>query len=313
MNIKVSHGRTCGVVSHWQPSERFEPYRSSAAPRCYLSGGTMRLAAVLAPVLLFLSCSPGSTESETEGPGGIFEWIASGETQIVDLTHALNAQNPYWPGPGNKPFHYEIFATLEEDQVFEGRFTMDEHTGTHIDAPNHFVAGQISLDRIPLNQLFVPAVVIDVRSETARNADYQLAVDDINQWEQSHGRVPANAMVLAHTGWETRWNDFVAYKNADNDGVLHFPGFSEAAAELLVEERNVAGLGIDTLSVDYGMSTDFAVHHISHARGKYHLENLANLGSLPPAGAFLIVAPIKIEEGTGGPARVFGLVEIEAP
>jgi kynurenine formamidase len=110
-----------------------------------------------------------------------------------------------------------------------------------------------------------------------------------------------------YTGWDTRWNDFPRYKNADKEGVLHFPGFSREAAKLLVEERNVNGLGIDALSVDHGQSNDFPVHLISHAKGKYHLENVANLGSMPPSGAFLIVAPIKIENGSGGPVRLLAL------
>ncbi len=106
-----------------------------------------------------------------------------------------------------------------------------------------------------------------------------------------------------------RWDDYDKYKNADAKKVLHFPGFSNDAAKLLAEDRNIAGIGIDTLSVDYGMSTDFMVHHISHGKGKFHLENVANLGSLPPTGAFVVVAPIKVENGTGGPARIFALIK----
>jgi kynurenine formamidase len=112
-----------------------------------------------------------------------------------------------------------------------------------------------------------------------------------------------------YTGWDTRWDDYDAYKNADAKKVLHFPGFSTDAAKLLAEERNIAGVGIDTLSVDYGLSKDFMVHHIVHGKGKFHLENVANLGMMPAAGAWVIVAPMKIENGTGGPARIFALVK----
>jgi kynurenine formamidase len=111
-----------------------------------------------------------------------------------------------------------------------------------------------------------------------------------------------------YTGWDARWEDYDKYKNADAKKVLHFPGFSPEAAKMLAEERNIAGIGVDTLSVDYGMSTDFLVHHIAHGKGKFHLENVASLGSIPAAGAFVIVAPIKVENGTGGPARIFALV-----
>jgi kynurenine formamidase len=228
--------------------------------------------------------------------------------RVIDLTHALNSKNPHWPGPGYEPFKYETFATLEKDGVLSGRFTMAEHTGTHLDAPNHFTEGQLSVDKIPVEQLFVPAAVIDVRAKVSQNPDYQLTVEDITAWEQANGRVPQNAVVMMYTGWEERWTDFDKYKNADSSGTLHFPGFSLEAAKLLAEERNVAGIGIDTLSVDYGMSKDFGVHHAVHGRGKYHLENVANLGSVPAAGAELVVAPIKIENGTGGPARIFAII-----
>jgi kynurenine formamidase len=255
---------------------------------------------------LVASCQAPS-EAPPVTPAGKLEGIARGSTRIVDLTHALNPQNPHWPGPGYEPFKYEVFATLEKDKVLSARFTMAEHTGTHLDAPNHFVSGQIAVDKIPEGQLFAPAVVIDVKGKVASNPDYLLSLEDIAAWEQAHGRVPDNAVVFMYTGWDERWTDFDKYKNANRAG-LHFPGFSPGAAMLLAGERNVAGLGIDTLSVDYGLSKDFAVHHISHGMGKYNLENVANLGALPTSGAFVIVAPIKIENGTGGPARIFALV-----
>jgi kynurenine formamidase len=239
---------------------------------------------------------------------GLIEGIASGATELVDLGHALNPGNPYWPGPGYQPFEFEIFATIEKDHVLSGRMAFAEHTGTHLDAPNHFVPGQVSVDRLPLKQLFGPAVVLDVRQQTAANPDYQLMRDDITSFEQTHGRIPDNAVVFMYTGWDQRWNNYQQYKNADAKNVLHFPGFSPDATKLLVDERNIAGIGIDTLSVDYGMSTDFMVHHIAHGKGKFHLENVANLGAIPAAGAFVIVAPIKVENGTGGPVRIFALV-----
>jgi kynurenine formamidase len=268
----------------------------------------MKMKLLFAVTLLTASCNSQPAGAPAGGPRGLLEGIDEGQTHIVDLTHALNSSNPHWPGPGYEPFKYEIFATLEKDNVLSGRFSMAEHTGTHLDAPNHFSAGQIPVDQIPLDQLFAPAVVIDVRGKVSANADYLLAVEDVTAWEQSYGRIPPNAVVFMYTGWDERWTDFERYKNADSAGGLHFPGFSPEAARLLVDERTVAGLGIDTLSVDYGMSKDFAVHHISHDEGKYQLENVANLGSLPPSGALVIVAPIKIENGTGGPARIFALV-----
>ena len=266
---------------------------------------------VFALILFFLlpSCqAPQSERQSRPQPAGLLDGIQTGKTRVVDLTHALNPQNPYWPGPGYEPFKYEIFATLEKDGVLSGRFRLAEHTGTHLDAPNHFVAGQISVDKLTPRQLFVPGIVIDVRQRVSQNPDYLLSPEDVSAWEQMHGRIPENAVVMMYTGWDEHWTNYEKYKNADSKRILHFPGFSAEAAKVLVDERNVAGIGIDTLSVDYGMSKDFAVHHLVHGKGKYHLENVANLGSIPPAGVWLVVAPIKIENGTGGPARIFALI-----
>jgi kynurenine formamidase len=149
--------------------------------------------------------------------------------------------------------------------------------------------------------------VIDVRSDGARDADYQLPAARIEKWENRHGRIPAGAIVLLRTGWASRWPDAQKYRNQDAQGKMHFPGFSIEAAKLLIE-RKVSGLGCDTMSIDYGASEDFAVHHLALGAGLYHLENLADLSALPETGAFLIVAPIKLEGGSGGPVRVFALL-----
>ena len=270
-----------------------------------------RIATVLL-LFLMVSCqaqTPPPQPSANPPAAGLIEGIANGTTELIDLGHALNSKNPYWPGPGYGPFKFEIFATIEKDHVLSGRMAFAEHTGTHLDAPNHFVAGQLSVDKLPLKQLFGNAAVLDVRQQVAGNPDYQLTAADITGYEQAHGRIPDNAVVFMYTGWDQRWDDYEKYKNADSKKVLHFPGFSIEAAKLLVDERNIAGIGVDTLSVDYGMSMDFMVHHIVHGKGKFHLENVANLGAIPPTGAFVIVAPIKVENGTGGPARIFALVK----
>ena len=261
--------------------------------------------------LFFAGCEAPAPRPAVRPPDGIIEGLADGRTRILDLTHALNAENPYWPGPGYEPFAYEVFATIEEDGVLSGSFSLPEHTGTHLDAPNHFVEGQDPVDRISPTRLIVPAVVIDVREAVTENADYQLTPEDLSAWETTHGRIQPNSLVMLYTGWEARWFDFDLYQNRDEEGQMHFPGFSPAAADILVSDRDAVGLGIDTLSVDYGPSDDFQVHFISHGQGRYHLENLANLGMMPATGSWAVVAPIKIEHGTGGPARVFALVRAE--
>ena len=184
---------------------------------------------------------------------------------------------------------------------------MLEHYGTHVDAPAHFPPGKTTVDQIPAKQLFGPAVVIDVRAESGKNADYQLGASRVEEWEERHGRIPEGAIVLLRTGWASRWPDARKYRNQDAKGKMHFPGFSAEAAKLLIQRR-VSGLGCDTLSIDHGASSDYPVHHLALGAGLYQLENLADLSELPERGAFLIVAPIKLEGGSGGPVRVFALL-----
>jgi kynurenine formamidase len=234
--------------------------------------------------------------------------LAAGKLAIVDLSWPINAKSAYWPGENYKPFELSTIATLEKDGVLSKAFSMPEHLGTHIDAPNHFERGRPSVDRIAPGQLFGPGVVIDVTAAASGDSDYRVSVDDIRRFEQTHGRIPDRAIVLAYTGWSRFWDTPARYVNKDVMGRLHFPGFSAEAAKFLVEQRNIRGLGLDTMSVDYGLSRDFAVHHILGKAGRYGLENLARLKDLPPRGFFLMVAPIKIETGSGGPTRVFAVL-----
>lgn len=239
---------------------------------------------------------------------GRLEKILAGRGRIVDLTHRLSPKIPYWPGGQYRPFEFTTIATRERDGVYSGFFAMPEHMGTHVDAPNHFVAGQPSVDALRPEQLICPAVVLDLRDRVRDNPDYQLTVSDIRQWERRHGRIPRRAMVFLYTGWGARWETPKDYVNQDQQGVMHFPGFSPEAAEFLVNERDISGLGIDTLSVDYGPSKDFRVHHITHGAGKYHLENVAHLDRLPARGAVVIVGVLPIAGGSGGPARVLAVL-----
>jgi kynurenine formamidase len=151
-------------------------------------------------------------------------------------------------------------------------------------------------------------VVFDISLKAEQDADAVLTLADVRDWEMMHGPVPEGAIVLLHTGWGRFWTNYARYKNQDMPGKLHFPGYSAEAARYLIHERKAKGLGIDTLSIDPGTSPDFAVHHLVNAAGKYGLENVANLGELPPLGFHVIVAPMKIEDGTGGPTRIFALV-----
>lgn len=244
----------------------------------------------------------------TKQGGDRLDQLFSGELTVIDLTYPLNDSSPYWPGPTYNPFRLDTLATLEKDGVLSLAYCTPEHLGTHLDAPNHFAEGQIPVDQIAVTDLFAPAAVVDVVAKCETDPDYRLTKQDLLDWEAANGRLPSGAVVLMYTGWGKRWNDYEAYKNEDDEGRMHFPGFSEEAARFLVEERDIKGIGIDDLSVDYGLSTDFVVHHVVNGAGKYHLENVANLERLPARGARLIVAPIKIEGGSGGQARVFAVL-----
>jgi kynurenine formamidase len=271
---------------------------SSAALACaFLIFGLVRLRAESPQVPL---------NKRAISPQAWLRGVSDGSTRVVDMTYAINGKLPAWPGT-DRTFEAKVEATPEKDGYFARSFWTLEHYGTHMDAPAHFPLGKEYLDQIPVQHLFAPAVVIDVRDEVGKEPDYRLRVMRVEKWEALHGRIPAGAVVLLRTGWASRWPDQARYRNMDAAQVMHFPGFSVEAARLLIE-RGAVGLGIDTLSIDYGPSKDFEVHRVTLPAGLYQLENLANLDQLPDAGAFLISAPIKLEGGSGGPVRVFALL-----
>lgn len=267
------------------------------------------IGAVLALVLLDKTpARPQTTSPASQTAPPSLDDLFHGKVRLVDLTYAINETTPHWPGANYKPFRLTTLSTIEHDGVLSKAFSTPEHLGTHIDAPNHFEANRPSVDQIPLEHLFAPGVVLSIAPRAAADPDTELTVEDIQHWEQVYGPVPEDALFLLHTGWARYWNDYDKYKNADDAGRLHFPGYSAAAARYLVEHRKVRGIGIDNLSMDRGLSQDFAVHHVVNSAGCYGLENVANLDRLPPRGFYVVVAPIKIETGTGGPARVVAVV-----
>ncbi len=225
-------------------------------------------------------------------------WLAV----LVDLTHALAATSPAWPGAP----HLEVKLEADYPQGYFARHvSLPEHAGTHLDAPAHFIRGGATVDAIAPAELRAEAVVVDVRAEVAKNPDYALRAADLEAWERAHGTMPEHALVIARTGWESRWSDEARYRNADGKGVMRFPGFSAEAIAWLVQHRpGFVGVGIDTLSIDVGASPDFAAHRALLGAGKYGVENLAGLDALPPRGATVIVAPLKLAGGSGAPARV---------
>jgi kynurenine formamidase len=257
---------------------------------------------------LILACLLALTSlfSQDMSHDAILEGIHSGKTRVLDLSYAINDKLVPWPGDA-KFFEAKVNATIKKNGYFTRSFWMLEHYGTHLDAPAHFPPGKATVDQIPSKQFFGPAVVIDVRAGSTKDADYQLTAARVEEWEKLHGRIPEGAITLLRTGWASRWPDVKKYRNQDAEGKMHFPGFSAEAAKLLIQ-RKVIALGCDTLSVDHGASEDYSVHHLALGAGLYQLENLSDLNEVPETGAFLIVAPIKLEGGSGGPVRVFALL-----
>ncbi|HYL64187.1 MAG TPA: cyclase family protein [Candidatus Methylomirabilis sp.] len=257
-------------------------------------------------IIVFCLTACMSLLAQNPSKDNVLEGVPSGKTRVIDLSYAINDKLVPWPGDA-KWFEAKVNATVEKDGYFTRSFWMLEHYGTHLDAPVHFPPGKMTVDEIPSRKLFGPAVVLDVRAESAKEADYRVTPARVEEWEQRHGQIPEGAIVLLRTGWASRWPDVQSYRNQDAQGHMHFPGYSVEAAKPLVG-RKVSGLGCDTLSIDYGASQDFAVHRVVLGAGLYQLENLADLSEVPEAGAFLVVAPIKLEGGSGGAVRVFALL-----
>ena len=234
------------------------------------------------------------------------------ERKIVDLTYPFSVETHHWPTA--QPFHFE--------KVAEGRtpagywyssynYGGSEHVGTHLDAPFHFAEGKWTTEQIPLARLIGPGVVIDIRRQAEKNADYTLQVSDIRAWEKTHGRVPSGAIVLIRSGWGKYWGDRKRYFGTDEPGNvsdLHFPGLSKEAAAFLVSQRNVKAVGIDTPSIDHGPSKDFPTHQTLGAANVAIFENVASLDLVPNKGATVYAIPMKIKGGSGAPLRIFALL-----
>jgi len=220
--------------------------------------------------------------------------------EIIDLTHSLFELFPTYFG--GQQLEVEALFEADTDGFNLNQWTINEHTGTHMDAPFHF-SDQDTADQIPVENLVGPLTVVDIRAKAAANPDAQLTVDDLVAYEQMYGRIPRGAIVAMNSGWDQHVNTPM-FRNADPAGVLHFPGFHLEAVQYLLEMRDVKGIMVDTLSLDYGPSADFAVHFEWLPTNRWGMEAVANLGQLPAKGATVVVGGPKIEGATGGPSRV---------
>jgi kynurenine formamidase len=224
-----------------------------------------------------------------------------GRERHQDLTHVFTAGFPVYTGD---PPSRRTLTTVAANGFYSQEWTFGEHSGTHMDAPGHFIADGRLVPALRPSELFAPAAVIDISRRAASDPDAVVEVDDLRRFERRHGRIPRGALVFMYSGWEERLPDPAAFKNADAGGTYHFPGFGIEALEWLLDRRSIRGIGVDTLSLDPGNSTTFDVHVRLLGSDRYGLENVANLRRIPPRGAKAVVGVVPWEEGSGGPCRL---------
>jgi kynurenine formamidase len=248
----------------------------------------------------------------------LIEQLSRGTLRVIDLTQPLSAETPLLPLPpqwnNTPPFRLWELSRYDErgPAWYWNAFETGEHTGTHFDAPVHWISGRDlpdnTVDKIPAQKFIGPACVIDVSAQVTANADFLLTVEDVQRWEAEHGQIPANAWVLLRTGWSKRGAK--EYINAGPDGP-HTPGWVKECSQFLAAERDVLGVGVETVGTDAGQAAKFdppfSNHYIMHGSGKFGLAGLCNLDLLPPTGAVVIAAPLKIVNGSGSPVRAIAI------
>jgi kynurenine formamidase len=245
--------------------------------------------------------------------------LIAGRIKVIDLTQTLSADFPTIALPPEfgqcAPFRLEEISRYDSrgPAWYWNNFSCGEHTGTHFDAPIHWVSGKDlpnnTTDTIPARNFIAPACVIDCSRESAKNADFILTVPVIEAWEAKHGKIPAGNWVFLRTDWSKKSG--AAYANLKADGA-HTPGPDPDAVRFLVEQRDVCGFGVETIGTDAGQAHNFTppypAHFYMHGKGRYGLQCLANLDQLPPTGALIVSPPLKIKGGSGSPLRVLALV-----
>jgi kynurenine formamidase len=250
----------------------------------------------------------------------LLDALATGRVEVVDLTAPLHSGTPIIQLP--PPFANAAPFSLTERSRFDERgpawywndITTSEHTGTHFDAPVHWITGRDGEDvsQVPAAKLIAPAAVLDFSAEAAKDPDFLLEVDHIRAWEAEHGALPEGGWLLYRTGWDARSEDAAAFLNANETGP-HTPGMSVECAQWLAAEAPVIGVGVETVGTDAGIAHSFdpafPCHSFLLGAGKYGLTQLQNLAHLPPTGAVVFAGPLPILTGSGSPARVLALIE----
>jgi len=232
--------------------------------------------------------------------------MADGHSKVEDMTHTYDDKFPTYFGTPGVEIEQKFKFADNGFNLFQ--LNLNEHTGTHMDAPLHFSADGYAVDEIPVSNLVVPLCVVHIHEKAAENADAEVTPDDLKAWIAKHGPIPDNACVAMHSGWSKH----VAtdkYRNVGSDGkTMHFPGFHIEATQMLLEETKAVGMAVDTLSLDHGPSADFKTHYAWLPQNRWGIENIANLDKVPASGATLVVGAPKHRGGSGGPARIFAMV-----
>lgn len=253
--------------------------------------------------------------------GQMMSGIVEGRIEVVDLSQILNEDTPVMklPEPFANTGGFKFLPLSKYDDngpfFYWNDFVAGEHCGTHFDAPIHWISGRDNdgVDTMPMKNMVGEACVIDIRKESKENPDYCLSVEDVKRFEEKHGKVPKHSWVLVYTGWASYLDDHEKFYNVGEDGQPHTPGVSQEASVFLAEERDILGIGVETVGTDAGIAGSFEPpfpnHYYMHKANKYGLAQLTNLEKLPARGSILIINPLKIDNGSGSPVRAIALVD----
>lgn len=264
----------------------------------------------LTAALTLAGCGPKPSEPSL---GDVMEVLKT--KRFVDLTHTFEPGIPHWPGfPDEKRetiYGYDAGEGKLGKGFYAQQFTHVGQWGTHCDPPAHFVRGKRTIDEIDVKEMILPLVVIDLHEKAAKNPDCVISMDDVRDWEKRHGPVPAGAFVAMRTDWSMRWPDAKAMRNADSQGVAHYPGWSLPVLKYLYEDRRIIASGHETTDTDPGIATskdDYSLETYILGTNHYQIELLANLDQVPESGALVVVTFPKPRGGSGFPARVFAIL-----
>ncbi len=267
----------------------------------------MKTALYIFLIVVLTGCFSGQkTESESNISNPL-------EGTIIDLTYPFDSTTLFWPTADG--FHLSGSAGLTDKGFYYSAYSFSsaEHGGTHLDAPVHFSEGKQSVDEIPLGNLIGKAIVIDISDSSVLNPDYQISIADVQEWENEHGTIKDQTILLFRTGFGKFWPDAKRYMGTDEKGTeavakLHFPGIHPETAEWLITNRRISAIGIDTPSLDYGQSSLFESHRKLFSANIPGFENVANMDKLPETDFQIIALPMKINGGSGGPLRIVAIV-----